>query len=53
MAFFPSLTAATSLALAVVTELAGIDPVRTKAAIERAEAQWLRFGLLHRQPRTR
>lgn len=52
VAFFPSLTAALALAQAVVTELAAIDPARTKAAIERAETQWRRFGLLHRQPGT-
>ncbi len=50
-AFFPSLTAGLALAQAIVTELAVIDPARTRAAIERAEAQWARFGLLHRQPR--
>jgi DNA-binding MurR/RpiR family transcriptional regulator len=51
VAFFPSLTAGLALAQAVVTELAAIDPARTQTAIERAEAQWARFGLLHRQPR--
>jgi DNA-binding MurR/RpiR family transcriptional regulator len=50
-AFFPSLTAGLALAQAIVTELAVIDPARTRTAIERAEAQWARFGLLHRQPR--
>jgi DNA-binding MurR/RpiR family transcriptional regulator len=50
-AFFPSLTAGLALAQAVVTELAGIDPARTRTAIQQAEAQWARFGLLHRQPR--
>jgi DNA-binding MurR/RpiR family transcriptional regulator len=51
VAFFPSLTAGLALAQAVVTELAAIDPSRTRTAIEHAEAQWARFGLLHRQPR--
>ena len=51
VAFFPSMTAGLALAQAVVTELAAIDPARTRAAIEHAEAQWARFGLLHRQPR--
>jgi DNA-binding MurR/RpiR family transcriptional regulator len=51
-AFFPSLTAGLALAQAVVTELAAIDPVRTRTAIEHAEAQWARFGLLHRRPRS-
>jgi DNA-binding MurR/RpiR family transcriptional regulator len=51
VAFFPSLTAGLALAQAVVTELAAVDPARTRAAIEQAEAQWARFGLLHRQPR--
>jgi DNA-binding MurR/RpiR family transcriptional regulator len=52
VAFFPSLTAGLALAQAIVTELAAIDPARTRAAIERAEAQWARFGVLHRQPRS-
>ena len=51
VAFFPSLTAGLALAQAVVTELAAIDPARTRTAIEHAEAQWARFGILHRQPR--
>jgi DNA-binding MurR/RpiR family transcriptional regulator len=51
VAFFPSMTAGLALAQAVVTELAAIDPARTRTAIEHAEAQWARFGLLHRQPR--
>jgi DNA-binding MurR/RpiR family transcriptional regulator len=51
VAFFPSLTAGLALAQAVVTELAAVDPARTQSAVERAEAQWARFGLLHRQPR--
>jgi DNA-binding MurR/RpiR family transcriptional regulator len=51
VAFFPSLTAGLALAQAVVTELAAVDPARTRTAIEQAEAQWARFGLLHRQPR--
>ncbi len=50
VSFFPSMTAALALAQAVVAELAAIDPARTKASIESAENQWLRFGLLHRQP---
>lgn len=53
VAFFPSLTPGLALAQAVVTELAAIDPARTRTAIEHAEAQWARFGLLHRQPRRR
>lgn len=53
VAFFPSLTAGLALAQAIVTELAAIDPARTRTAIENAEAQWTRFGLLHRQPRRR
>jgi DNA-binding MurR/RpiR family transcriptional regulator len=53
VAFFPSLTAGLALAQAVVTELAAIDPARTRTAIEHAEDQWDRFGLLHRQPRAR
>jgi DNA-binding MurR/RpiR family transcriptional regulator len=53
VAFFPSLTAGLALAQAIVTELAAIDPARTRTAIEHAEAQWARFGLLHRQPRNR
>jgi len=51
VAFFPSLTAGLALAQAIVTELATIDPARTRTAIEQAEAQWTSFGLLHRRPR--
>lgn len=50
--FFPSMTAGLALAQAVVTDLAAIDPARTRTATEHAEAQWARFGLLHRQPHT-
>ncbi|MCP2165006.1 MurR/RpiR family transcriptional regulator [Goodfellowiella coeruleoviolacea] len=51
VAFFPSLTPGLALAQAVVAQLAAVDPARTRAHIEAAEAQWLRLGLLHRQPR--
>ncbi|MGW0515924.1 MurR/RpiR family transcriptional regulator [Crossiella sp. NPDC003009] len=51
ISFFPSLTAAMALVQAVVAELAMLDPGRTKAAVEAAEAQWARFGLLHRPTR--
>ncbi|MEU5658050.1 MurR/RpiR family transcriptional regulator [Streptomyces sp. NPDC047737] len=53
VSFFPSLTAGTAVVQAVVAELAAIDPERTRLAIEAAEAQWDRFGLLHRRPRPR
>jgi DNA-binding MurR/RpiR family transcriptional regulator len=53
VAFFPSLTAGLALTQAIVTELATIDPERTRTAIEHAEAQWARFSILHRQIRNR
>ncbi|WP_345559519.1 MurR/RpiR family transcriptional regulator [Nonomuraea rosea] len=49
-AFFPSLTAGLAVAQALVTQLAAVDPARTGASIEAAEAMWTRFGLLHRRP---
>ncbi|MFC4006105.1 MurR/RpiR family transcriptional regulator [Nonomuraea purpurea] len=49
-AFFPSLTAGMAVAQALVTQLASVDPARTGASIEAAEAMWTRFGLLHRRP---
>ncbi|MGW0810164.1 MurR/RpiR family transcriptional regulator [Nonomuraea sp. NPDC002799] len=49
-AFFPSLTAGMAVAQALVTQLAAVDPRRTNASIEAAEAMWARFGLLHRRP---
>jgi DNA-binding MurR/RpiR family transcriptional regulator len=49
-AFFPSLTAGLAVAQALVTQLAAVDPARTGASIEAAEAMWARFGLLHRRP---
>jgi DNA-binding MurR/RpiR family transcriptional regulator len=48
--FFPSLTAGMALAQAIVTELAAVDPARTSASIEAAEAMWTRFELMHRRP---
>lgn len=51
VAFFPSLTPGLAMAQAIVAQLAAVDPARTRASIEAAEAQWLRLGLLHRQPR--
>ncbi|MEV0634347.1 MurR/RpiR family transcriptional regulator [Streptomyces sp. NPDC050619] len=53
VAFFPSLTAGMAAVQAVVAELAALDPDRTRHAIEAAEAQWDRFGVLHRSPRPR
>ncbi|MFE6758293.1 MurR/RpiR family transcriptional regulator [Streptomyces sp. NPDC057684] len=53
VAFFPSLTAGMAAVQAVVAELAAVAPDRTRMAIEAAEAQWDRFGLLHRSPRPR
>lgn len=50
VAFFPSLTAGMAVAQAVVAQLAAVDPARTAASIEAAEAMWARFGLLHRRP---
>jgi DNA-binding MurR/RpiR family transcriptional regulator len=50
VAFFPSLTAGMAVAQAVVAQLAALDPARTSASIERAEAMWSKFGLLHRRP---
>ena len=48
--FFPSLTAGMAVAQAIVTQLAAVDPARTSASIEAAEAMWARFDLLHRRP---
>jgi DNA-binding MurR/RpiR family transcriptional regulator len=48
--FFPSLTAGMALAQAIVTQLAAVDPARTSASIEAAEAMWARFDLMHRRP---
>ncbi|WP_199439321.1 MurR/RpiR family transcriptional regulator [Umezawaea beigongshangensis] len=50
VAFFPSLTAGMAVAQAVVAQLATVDPARTAASIEAAEAMWSKFGLLHRRP---
>lgn len=50
VAFFPSLTAGMAVAQAVVAQLAAVDPDRTAASIEAAEAMWSKFGLLHRRP---
>jgi DNA-binding MurR/RpiR family transcriptional regulator len=49
VAFFPSLTAGMAVAQALVAQLATVDPARTSASIEAAEAMWTRFGLLHRR----
>lgn len=46
VAFSPSPTARIARAQAVVTELAAIEPTRTCTAIEHAEAQRARSGLL-------
>ncbi|PZG20244.1 MurR/RpiR family transcriptional regulator [Nonomuraea aridisoli] len=51
-AFFPSLTAGMAVAQALVAQLAAVDPARTGASIEAAEAMWAKFGLLHRRPAT-
>jgi DNA-binding MurR/RpiR family transcriptional regulator len=51
--FFPSLTAGMALAQAIVTQLAAVDPARTSASIEAAEAMWARFDLMHRRPSPR
>lgn len=48
--FFPSLTAAMALVQAIVAQLAAVDPARTTASIEAAEAMWARFDLMHRRP---
>ncbi|MGW4063251.1 MurR/RpiR family transcriptional regulator [Amycolatopsis sp. NPDC004747] len=48
--FFPSLTAGMALVQAIVAQLAAVDPARTSASIEAAEAMWSRFDLLHRRP---
>jgi hypothetical protein len=39
-----------AVAQAIVTQLAAVDPARTSASIEAAEAMWARFDLLHRRP---
>ncbi|WP_027927384.1 MurR/RpiR family transcriptional regulator [Amycolatopsis benzoatilytica] len=51
VAFFPSLVPGLAVAQAIVAHLSALDPERTRASIEAAEAQWSRFGLMHRQPR--
>jgi DNA-binding MurR/RpiR family transcriptional regulator len=51
--FFPSLTAGMAVAQAIVTQLAAVDPARTNASIEAAEAMWARFDLMHRRPSPR
>ncbi|MCP3805491.1 MurR/RpiR family transcriptional regulator [Allokutzneria sp. A3M-2-11 16] len=51
VAFFPSLTAGTAVAHAIVAQLAAIDPDHTRAAVQAAEDQWANFTLLHRSPR--
>ncbi|MBF8194021.1 MurR/RpiR family transcriptional regulator [Nonomuraea sp. K274] len=51
-AFFPSLTAGMAVAQALVAQLAAVDPARTGAAIEAAEAMWTKFGILHRRAAT-
>ncbi|MEU6114143.1 MurR/RpiR family transcriptional regulator [Streptomyces sp. NPDC047117] len=50
VAFFPSLTAGMAVVQALVAQLAAVDPARTSASVEQAEAAWARFGLLHRRP---
>ncbi|GAA0510319.1 RpiR family transcriptional regulator [Saccharopolyspora erythraea NRRL 2338] len=51
VAFFPSLAPGMAVAQAIVAHLSTVDPERTRRSIEAAEAQWARFGLLHRRPR--
>ncbi|MEV0703387.1 MurR/RpiR family transcriptional regulator [Saccharopolyspora sp. NPDC050389] len=51
VAFFPSLAPGMAVAQAIVAQLSTVDPERTRKSIEAAEAQWSRFGLMHRQPR--
>jgi DNA-binding MurR/RpiR family transcriptional regulator len=51
VAFFPSLAPGMAVAQAIVAQLSTVDPDRTRESIEAAEAQWARFGLMHRQPR--
>lgn len=53
VAFFPSLTSGVAVAQALVAELAGVDPGRTRRSIEAAEVTWAALGLLHRTPRSR
>ena len=48
VAFFPSLTTGLAVVQAIVTELAEIDPARTRRAVAAAEEQWRTFALLHR-----
>ncbi len=48
--FFPSLTAGMAMVQAIVAQLAAVDPARTNASIEAAEAMWARFDLMHRRP---
>lgn len=49
--FFPSLVPGLAVAQAIAAHLSTVDPDRTRRAVEAAEAQWSRFGLLHRTPR--
>jgi DNA-binding MurR/RpiR family transcriptional regulator len=51
VAFFPSLAPGLAVAQAIVARLSTVDPDRTRASIEAAEAQWARFALLHHHPR--
>lgn len=51
VAFFPSLAPGMAVAQAIAAQLSTVDTERTRRSIEAAEAQWARFGLMHRRPR--
>lgn len=46
-AFFPSVAAALAVAQGICAQLAAYDPARTRASLERSEALWDRFEVLH------
>lgn len=46
--FSPSLTAATALVHGIIAELAALNPDQSTRTLEQAEAEWERFGLMHR-----
>jgi DNA-binding MurR/RpiR family transcriptional regulator len=47
--FFPSMTCGLAAIQALVTEIAAVDPARTRRTVAAAEQQWQQFSLLHRR----
>ena len=52
VAFFPSLTCSIAAVQAIVSELAEVDPERTRASVRAADEEWREFSLLYHDVRS-